>query len=375
MTYQKIGFLGGGQLAYMAAPYAEKLGIELHSLDKAGSPAESILKDFTAGSIQDPIDIKNFGKDLELISIEIESINVDALSEMENAGAVVRPSASIIRLIQDKGTQKEFFKKHGLPTSPFRLINSNSELPQNADFLPAFQKLRLGGYDGKGVQSLKTTADFEKAFEAPSVLEKAVAIEKEIAVIVARNSNGEIVAYPPVEMIFDEKLNLIDFLFCPSDISDEHSKTAIKLSKEIADKLDIIGLLAVELFINTDGEVLINELAPRTHNSGHHTMEACNVSQFELHLRAIADMPLIEPTLERPALMMNLLGAEGHTGIAFLDGKEKAESLDNVYIHWYGKKETKPGRKMGHVTITERSRDEAIALANDIRTWLRVITR
>ncbi len=375
MNFRNVGFLGGGQLAYMAAPYAEKLGINLYSLDKAGAPAESILKHFVPGSIQSFDDIVQFGKTLDLISIEVESINVDALAELEKSGVPVRPSSEVIRLIQDKGTQKQFFADNSIPTSPFRLIHSKKDLPKHVDFLPAFQKLRKGGYDGKGVQSIHSESDFHKAFTAPSVLEKTVSIDKEIAIIVVRNSQGDIVVYPPVEMIFDEKLNLIDFLFCPADITNVQAERAIEISKSVAEKLCVIGLLAVELFIDESGEILVNELAPRTHNSGHHTIESASISQFEMHLRAIAELPLSPPKIERPALMMNLLGTDGHTGTAYLEGKEKADSIDNVYLHWYGKKETKPGRKMGHVTITDRSREEAIALAKNIRSWLRVISK
>ncbi len=215
----------------------------------------------------------------------------------------------------------------------------------------------------------------DRAFTAPSVLEKAVKIKHEIAIVVARSASGKMEAFPPVEMIFDEELNLIDYLYCPTSLDELLIQAATNLAYDVTDKIGIIGLLAIELFIDEEDNILVNELAPRTHNSGHHTIEANNVSQFEQHIRAVADLPLQETKMLSTALMMNLVGADGHSGPAVLEGKSKLSGLENVYLHWYGKSETRPGRKMGHVTILGRSKTESIALAEEIRSWLKVISK
>lgn len=375
MALKKIGFIGGGQLAYMAAPYGEKLGLELSALDAAHSPAAENFPNFVAGSIHSQEDVLDFGKSMDVITIEIENIAVEALFQLQETGKLVRPAAEIIALIQDKGLQKQFFEKHSLPTSPYRLLPKDPKVSEIIDFLPAYQKLRVGGYDGKGVKKVTPEIQSNELFQAPSVLEKAVNVRNEIAVIVARSASGNLVTYPPVEMIFNPSLNLIDFLYGPAEISSAVSDEATRIATTIAEKLNLVGLLAVELFIDKDGSLLVNELAPRAHNSGHHTIEAFDISQFEMHLRAIANLELPKPKLIARALMMNILGAADNFGPAQIEGQERLNKLENVYLHWYGKSETRPGRKMAHVTILGRSKIEAIALANDIRSWLRVTAK
>jgi 5-(carboxyamino)imidazole ribonucleotide synthase len=297
-------------------------------------------------------------------------VNIEALEELERGGMSVFPQPRVLRIIRDKGVQKQFFTDHGIPTADFRLIESG-EINQHADFLPFAQKLRTGGYDGKGVQIMQSSSDFDKSFDAPTVLEKFVDFEKELAVIVARNKNGEVISYPTVECEFNPQANLVEFLFSPAEISPEIEKEAQRMAVDIIQKLDMVGILAVEFFLTKEGKLLVNEIAPRPHNSGHHTIE-CNVtSQFEQHLRSILNLPLGATDLIQPGAMINILGEPNSNGTAYYQGMEVLLSEPGIYVHIYGKEKAKEFRKMGHFTITaptvEDLKQKAERLKNSIK--------
>ena len=299
---------------------------------------------------------------------------MEALEALEREGKKVFPQPHVIRLIQDKRTQKQFYKDHGLPTADFILTEDRKDVCNHIDFLPAFHKLGRDGYDGKGVQRIASPADFEKAFDAPGLLEKAVDFEKELAVIVARNEKGELATFPTVEMVFHPEANLVEYLFAPADISEEIEKQAEDLAKKTAQAIGIVGLLAVEMFLTKDGQVLINEVAPRPHNSGHHTIRANFTSQFEQHWRAILNLPLGDTTAYTPAAMVNLLGEEGHTGPAYYEGMDDVLSTHGIFPFLYGKKITKPFRKMGHITVTGSDLAKLKEKAEWVKGALKVIT-
>jgi len=372
----KVGILGGGQLGRMLVQEASRLDIRVTSLDKSiDFPVPDIWPYFQTGDFTNYEDVINFGSTCDVITIEIESVNVQALKELQAKGIKVFPQPEVLEIIADKGLQKQFYYKHGIPTSNFEVISKEDveEFKKN-NFKPFVQKLRKGGYDGRGVQIIKFQEDVNSIWIEPSVMEELVAIEKEISVIVCRDELGNIESYPVVEMEFHPVANLVEFLFSPSKISESLKEEAITIAKKIAEKLGIVGLLAVEMFLDKSGRILVNEIAPRPHNSGHHTIEACYTSQFEQHLRAITGLPLGSTKQILPAVMINLLGEEGHTGSAKYEGMSEALKTEGVFPHIYGKKETRPMRKMGHVTILDVSLDAAIEKAIRIKNLVKVIS-
>lgn len=369
----KIGILGGGQLGRMLLPPANYLDIHISALDPnpTASCAE-LANRFVVGSFKDYETVLEFGRSVDLITIEIEHVNVEALKKLEQEGKTVYPQASIVEIIQDKRLQKQFYLDHNIPTSPFRLINSKEELNQHQDFYPAFQKLGKGGYDGGGVQYIASVSDIEKGFEGLSLIEKAVDFEKEIAIITARNANGEIELFPTVEMVFHPEHNLVDYLMAPANISQEVEQQAKEIARNVTEAFGIVGLLAVELFVTKDGEVLVNECAPRPHNSGHQTIHSASISQFEQHLRAILNLPLITPKLIQPSAMVNLLGNAGETGEASIYGLDKVLKQEGVHIVLYGKQRTKPHRKMGHATVLAATKEELKQKIQFIKDTIRI---
>lgn len=349
---QTLGILGGGQLGRMLIQSAIDYNLEVHILDPdPNAPCKYLSNNFVNGDLKDYDAVYNFGKNCDVISIEIEHVNTEALFRLEKEGKKVFPQPHIIALIQDKRSQKQFYLDQGIPTSPFILTESKEEVKRNAEFLPAVNKLGKEGYDGRGVQMMRNADDLDKAFDAPGLLEKLIDFDKELAVIVSRNEAGEVKSFPSVECAFHPEHNLVEFLFSPANISPEVDAKARVLAEEVIQKLDMVGLLAVEMFLTKDGELLVNEIAPRPHNSGHHTIEANYTSQFEQHLRSVMGMPLGDTALLCPAAMVNLLGEDGFTGEAIVEGMDEALKEKGVYLHLYGKKITKPFRKMGHVTI------------------------
>jgi len=371
----KLGILGGGQLGRMIIQEAINYNVTTLVLDPdADAPCKHICNHFITGSISDYDSVYNFGKKADIISIEIEKVNIEALEQLEKEGKLVFPQARVIRLIQDKGIQKQFFKENDIPTAPFQLVSNKKELVNPNFPFPYMLKQRKDGYDGKGVMKINNIADIDNAFDSPSLIEELVDFEKEVAIIVARNSNGEMKTFPMVEMEFNAEANLVEFLISPSTYPDDLQHKAEEIAKNVALALNITGILAVEMFITKNGDILVNELAPRPHNSGHQTIEGNFVSQFEQHLRAIYNLPLGDTRSRSNAVMINLLGEKGHEGVAVYEGLEKIMAIEGVYVHLYGKKYTKPFRKMGHVTIVDQNREQAIEKANLVKDTLKVIS-
>jgi 5-(carboxyamino)imidazole ribonucleotide synthase len=370
---QILGVLGGGQLGRMLIQSAINYNQDIHILDPdPNAPCKDIAQYFQVGSLKDFDTVYSFGKSCDVITVEIESVNADALQKLADEGKKVFPQPQILKLIQDKREQKQFYQDNGIPTADFILTESKADVIAKKDFLPAVNKLGKEGYDGRGVQILRSEADLEKAFDAPGLIEKLIDFDKEIAVTVARNENGDLIAYPAVECAFHPTANLVEFLFAPAQISSEIEAKAQEIAKDVILKLDMVGILAVELFVTKSGEVLVNEIAPRPHNSGHHTIEANFTSQFEQHLRAVMNWPLGNPGLRCPAAMINLLGEDGFSGPAVVEGKEEALAEKGVYIHLYGKKLTKPFRKMGHVTILDENVETLKVRANRIKELIKI---
>jgi 5-(carboxyamino)imidazole ribonucleotide synthase len=355
-NYQQkiLGILGGGQLGRMVIQSAISYNIDIHILDPdPNAPCKDICQNFVQGKLTDFDTVYTFGKNCDVITIEIENVNTEALQKLADEGIEVFPQPHIIKMIQDKRLQKQFYKNNNIPSADFILTANKEEVRANSGFLPAVNKLGREGYDGRGVQVLKTKEDLENAFDAPGLLEKLIDFEQELSVIVARNKHGETVAFPSVECSFHPTANLVEFLFAPANISRATEEKAKSLAFQVIEKLEMVGILAVEMFVTKSGDILVNEIAPRPHNSGHHTIEANFTSQFEQHLRSVLNMPLGNTALRCPAAMVNLLGEDGFTGNAIVEGMDKAISQKGVYVHLYGKKVTKPFRKMGHVTILD----------------------
>lgn len=375
MLSSRIGILGGGQLGLMLLQAAIDWNLDIHILDPdAEAPCRKIAPKFTQGSLQDYDTVYQFGKDLDVITIEIEKVNVEALEALEKEGKKIYPQPSVIRKIQDKRIQKQFYVEKGLPTAAFVLTENREDVRNFVDFLPAFHKLGRDGYDGRGVQRVTSEADIEKAFDQPGLLEKAVPFEKELAVIVARNPSGQIMCFPTVEMVFHPELNLVEYLFAPAEITSEIDQKAQEIARKTAESFGIVGLLAVELFLTADGEVLINEVAPRPHNSGHHTIRANATSQYEQHWRAILDLPLGNTEIYAPSAMVNLLGEDGYEGPAVYEGMEKLLATEQVFPFLYWKAITKPFRKMGHITIMDHSIASLKEKVDFVKKNIRVIS-
>lgn len=374
-----IGICGGGQLGKMlceaASAWDWKTAVLDHSPD---DPAARLAYKFVQGDFTKYEDVLNFGKQVDVLTIEIEKVNLEALIELEKMGKIVHPSPRGLAIIRDKALQKQFFIDQGLPTVPQELFDTKADILKaiESGFLqiPFVQKLRTDGYDGRGVAIIRTDEDLSILLEGSCLVEPLVEIEAEVAVIAARNVNGEIKTFPPVAMAFHPEANLVEYLYCPSGLGPALELEATQIAQSAIEALDICGLLAVEMFLTADGDWLINEVAPRPHNSGHHTIECCNVSQFQQHLLAICNLPLIDPQLQLPGVMVNLLGEEGFEGPVKYMGVEQALRLGSVYVHLYGKKTTKPFRKMGHITVANRSVSQAIRTANFLKDHIKVIS-
>ncbi len=373
----KLGIIAGGQLGKMLIQEASKWDIITYVLDQDGNcPARSIASHFVQGSHLDFDAVYQFGKLVDVLTFEIESINIDALKKLKSEGCKIEPDPEILEMIQDKGKQKAFYQGNGIPTSPFVLCSKPDDISEMIEkgeiTFPFVQKLRKGGYDGRGVAVINNETELQGLLPGPSVVEDKVSISKEISVIAARNKRGEIKCFPVVEMVFDARANLVDKLLCPAKITAEQSEKAISIASEIIELLNMEGLLAVEFFIDKEGEILVNEVAPRPHNSGHHTIESIITSQFEQHLRAILNLPLGSTKIKLTSVMINVLGEEGHDGPVRYEGLTESMAIDGVKIHLYGKKITKPFRKMGHVTVMSSSLECALKKAEKVKQYIKV---
>ncbi|MFK7925213.1 MAG: 5-(carboxyamino)imidazole ribonucleotide synthase [Bacteroidia bacterium] len=370
----RLGIVGGGQLGRMLIQAAIDFNVHISVLDpSAEAPCRAYAHEFTQGSLTDYDTVYAFGQAVDVLTIEIENVNADALMALQKEGKTVYPDPATIKMIQDKREQKQFFVEHDLPTAPFWLTENAADLQGMADKLPAVQKLGRAGYDGRGVQVFREAADLKKAFDAPGLVESFVSFEKEIALIVARNPQGEVKTYPLVEMVFHPEHNLVEYLFAPAVVSEAVAERARLIAERLVEKLAYVGLMAIEMFVKEDGEVIINELAPRPHNSGHQTIRANATSQYEQHLRAILGLPLGDTAQLCPAAMVNLLGADGHTGKAVYEGIDHILGIEGVYPHIYGKAQTKPYRKMGHVTILDSTVKALQEKVQKVRNGVEVI--
>lgn len=368
---QKIGILGGGQLGRMLLQAAANYPVETFVMEKDPEcPAAHLCHHFTKGDIKDFDAVYNFGKGLDAITIEIENVNVEALEKLELEGVKVIPKPKVLNTIRNKILQKQYYQQFNIPTPEFIITNNREELKDNMDFLPAVHKLAMGGYDGRGVQIFEVIDDFKNGFNVPAILEKKIDIEKEIAQIIAINEKGEAASYPPVEMHFDTYLNLLDYQLCPPDIDDKILNKAEVIALAVVRNFQSQGIYAVEMFVDKLGNVFVNETAPRVHNSGHHTIEAHFSSQFDMLWRILLGYELGNTEMKLPSVMVNIVGGDGFTGLANYEGINDVLKMKNSFIHIYGKKQTKPGRKMGHVTILGEDRKVLIENANTIKNLL-----
>ena len=374
---KKIGIIGGGQLGKMILDETNKIDLELSILDpNKDSPCKNLTKNFIQGDFNDFYTVLNFGLAHDIISYEIEHINVDALDELVSRGIEVQPSPEILKIIQDKNLQKSFFKENNFPTSDFSYFNSKNDLlnsfkKSNLSFPCVWKKTKFG-YDGFGVKILNTKNDFSKLPDAEMIIEDLIEFKKELSVIVAVNKKGEIKAYETVEMEFNPDSNQVEFVISPANISENINRNAKKIAYELAKKLNLIGLLAVEMFLTNDDKILINEIAPRPHNSGHFSIDACPTSQFKQHINSIMNFELGETSHQNCAVMLNLVGGNSHTGDVKYENLDLVKNQKNVYIHIYGKKITRPNRKMGHVTVICDNFASAYKKAKEIKEIIKV---
>ncbi|MFA5479893.1 MAG: 5-(carboxyamino)imidazole ribonucleotide synthase [Candidatus Muiribacteriota bacterium] len=376
-TNFKLGIISGGQLGKMLIHEASKWDIITYVMDNdINCPAGKIASKFIKGSNIDFDSVYNFGKQVDILTFEMENVNIEALKKLKSEGLRIAPSPEILELIQDKGLQKCFFEKNNIPTSPFKLFDSEKTILEgikNKEIkFPFVQKIRKGGYDGRGVAVINDENDLDKLLSGPSLIEEKVEIKKEIAVIAARNGDGEIKCYPVVEMLFDSNANIVDKIICPSSIPQNQSDKAVEIASKLIKLLDLEGLLACEFFIDSNHNIVVNEVAPRTHNSGHHTIDSVVTSQFEQHLRAILNLPLGSTALKLPSVMINILGETGYEGAVVYEGLKESLAVEGVKIHLYGKKITKPYRKMGHVTILSSSIENALKNADKVKKLIKV---
>ncbi len=338
----RIGILGGGQLGRMLIQSGMDWNILFSVLDPDSSaPCKSVC-DFRTGKLTDYNTVLDFGESCDLVTIEIENVNVEALKKLSQRGKKIFPQPEVIALIQDKSAQKKFYKENNIPTADFLLVENRQAIIDQKSFLPAVNKLNREGYDGRGVQIVRTEKDIDKAFDAPGLLEKFVDFDKEISVIVARNENGDVQSFPAVEMVFHPEANLVEYLFSRAQLTETVANEADRIAKLIISDLKMVGLLAVEMFVTKEQKVLVNEIAPRPHNSGHQTIEANITSQYQQHLRAILNLPLGDTSVIHQSAMVNLLGEEGFSGEAKyqLTNGRKILKIPGVYVHLYGKRKT-----------------------------------
>jgi 5-(carboxyamino)imidazole ribonucleotide synthase len=367
----KIGILGGGQLGRMLIQEALKYDDEFYTLDPASDAPCHNISYFTQGNFNDFETVLNFGKDKDVVTIEIEHVNADALAELENLGIKVVPNSKIIKTIQQKILQKEFYKAHDIPSPEFEIMDGSSDEIKMP--LPFVQKMNTGGYDGKGVQVIRTAEDMRNLWIKDSVIEKLVDIDKELSVIVARNENGETKTFPVTEMVADPKLNLLDFNICPVFLSEDIERQINLITEKFLNAINSPGLFAIELFLDKQGEIWVNETAPRLHNSGHQSQEGNANSQFEQMYRVVKNLPLADTDSLTYSGMLNLVGAEGYAGKVVYEGMNEVFKMPKTYVHLYGKTETKSGRKMGHINVLADSREELMEKLVKVKGMVRVI--
>ncbi len=370
---KKAGILGGGQLGRMLLQAAANYPVETFVMeDREDCPASHLCHHFVKGDITDFNDVYSFGKGLDVLTIEIEKVNTEALQKLEEEGVKVIPSPKALNIIRDKILQKEFYRENDIPTSPFIVTQNLNDLKAREEFFPAVHKIARGGYDGKGVQVINSLTDTDRGFDAPAVLEKKVSISREIAMMIAVGSNGSLAIYPPVDMVFDQRLNLLSHQISPAELPEEVFWKAEAIALSTVKALKSPGLFAIELFADDEGNVMVNETAPRVHNSGHHTIEGNYSSQFDMLWRIMLDYPLGNTQPLMKSALINIVGSEGFSGEPVYEGLNDVLAMDNVFVHIYGKTTTSSGRKMGHVTILSNEKQELMHKVNQIRHCLTV---
>ncbi|TAD90021.1 MAG: 5-(carboxyamino)imidazole ribonucleotide synthase [Bacteroidetes bacterium] len=371
----KAGILGGGQLGRMLLQQAANYPVETYVLEAdAKCPAAHLCHHFVLGDIRNYDAVLDFGRRVDVLTIEIENVNLEALEQLETEGVQVIPKPAVLRTIKSKILQKEFYQQQQIPSPGFVTTQSQAQLQQWVDFLPAVHKLAEGGYDGRGVQLLHSPADFKSGFDAPAVLEKMVDIDKEIAVIMAVAQDGTMAMYPPVEMRVDPYLNLLDYQLAPAALSQKNVWRLEAIAYKLAKAFGSPGLFAIEMMLDRQGELWVNETAPRVHNSGHHTIEAHTTSQYDMLWRILLNYPLGSPQASSPSVLINLVGAPGHEGPAHYPGLPQVLNMQGAYAHIYGKTHTKPGRKMGHVTVLGTDVVDLVRKAKQVKELLTVVT-
>ena len=376
----KLGVLGGGQLGRMLLAETQKFDIYTTVLDgNKNAPCAQICNKFVNGNLLDYKTIYNFGKGLDLLTIEIENVNLDALDVLEQEGLTIYPTPKTLRIIQSKARQKKFYIDHQIPTAPFSYYAYLEELKHSyenniIDFPFVWKSARFG-YDGNGVKIVRDNIDLESLPNVECIIEKLIPFKKELAVIVAKNKDGQTKTYPVVEMEFHPEANQVEYVICPARIEINIANKAQEIALKVVNDLDFIGLLAVEMFQTEDDEILVNEVAPRPHNSGHYSIEASYTNQFEQHLRSILNLPLGNTESKVAGIMVNLVGEEGFSGNVIYENFNDILKIDGVTPHIYGKKETRPFRKMGHVTIVNSNIDKARATAQVVKETIRVISK
>jgi 5-(carboxyamino)imidazole ribonucleotide synthase len=375
----KLGILGGGQLGKMLLVETRKFDIQTLVLDPSEeAPSQFGCNQFLIGSLMDFDTVYQFGKKVNLLTIEIENVNLEALDQLESEGLAIYPSPKTLRLIQNKGRQKDFYVENGIPTSPHKRFSSRIDLKlaieKNEFGFPFVWKCAQFGYDGNGVKIVRSENDLLNLPEVECIAEEMVAFKNELAVIVTRSVSGEVKTYPVVEMEFHPEANQVEYVICPARIDGRVAQKATEIALHVSKSFNHIGLLAVEMFQTSTDEILVNEVAPRPHNSGHYSIEASYTSQFENHLRAILNLPLGKTASKVAGIMVNLVGAEGYSGSVVYENIENIMAIDGVTPHIYGKRETRPFRKMGHVTIVNEDMTEARKIAEEVKNSIRVIS-
>jgi len=370
----KLGVLGGGQLGKMLLTETQKFDIYTVIMDGSkDAPCAEICNEFHQGNLMDYESVYNFGKLVDLLTIEIEHVNIEALLQLEKEVLVINPQPEILKIIQHKGEQKDFFSRNDIPTAQYKRFEGLNDLKKEVEF-PFVWKSAQFGYDGMGVKVIKSADDVEVLPDVACIIEELVPFKNELAVIVARNKDGQTKTYPVVEMEFHPTANQVEYVICPARINEKVAKKARDIALKVADAFSPVGLLAVEMFQTADDDILVNEVAPRTHNSGHYSIEASYTSQFEQHLRAILNLPLGDTRNKVAGIMVNLVGEEGYAGDVVYENMDKILAIDGVTPHIYGKKETRPFRKMGHVTIVNEDIGVARKIAEEVKRTIRVIS-
>ncbi len=376
----KLGILGGGQLGKMMLAETRKFDIQTYVLDpSAEAPCKFGATSFTKGSLTDYETVLNFGRQVDVLTIEIENVNLEALDTLEAEGKKVFPSGKTLRLIKNKGNQKDFYTQNNIPTAPYFRFDTLLQLKESVENksieLPFVWKATEGGYDGNGVKVIRQLSDMDALPETECIAEKMIPFKNELAVIVVRSVSGEIKTYPVVEMEFHPEANQVEYVICPARIDQQVADKAREIALKVSESFGHVGILAVEMFQTTDDDILVNEIAPRPHNSGHYSIEASYTSQFEQHIRAILDLPLGSTESKVAGIMVNLVGEEGYSGDVIYENIEKIMAIKGVTPHIYGKRETRPFRKMGHVTIVNENMDEARKIAQQVKETIRVISK